>query len=112
MDIASYEKGGTTYDRKSFGPLHRIYLRSPENSCGFRFFAARDAKAFRFPASARPMQLNAMITAAGVIEVVCGVMILIGFLAGLAAFIASAEMAVAYFMVYQPMGALPIQNNG
>ena len=58
------------------------------------------------------MQLEPLMVAAGVIEIVGGLMIMIGFLAGLAAFIASGEMAVAYFMVHQPMGALPISNNG
>jgi putative oxidoreductase len=50
-------------------------------------------------------------TGAG-IELVGGVLILIGLLTHLAAFIASGEMAVAYFMVHQPGGPLPIQNRG
>ena len=79
---------------------------------GFVFLLHGTQKLFGFPASARPMQLDAMMTAAGVIEIVCGLMILLGFLAGFAAFIASGEMAVAYFMVHQPIGALPITNNG
>jgi putative oxidoreductase len=50
-------------------------------------------------------------TGAG-IELVCGVLILIGLLTPLAAFLASGEMAVAYFMVHQPRGMLPIKNGG
>lgn len=50
-------------------------------------------------------------TGAG-IELVCGVLILIGLLTPLAAFLASGEMAVAYFMVHQPQGMLPIKNKG
>jgi putative oxidoreductase len=49
---------------------------------------------------------------AGVIELVCGLLIMVGFLTGLAAFIASGEMAAAYFMAHQGSGALPIQNRG
>jgi putative oxidoreductase len=49
---------------------------------------------------------------AGVIELVGGLLIAIGLFASLAAFIASGEMAVAYFMVHAPKGALPIQNGG
>jgi len=79
---------------------------------GFLYLLHGTQKLFGFPPSGRPMQLNAMMTAAGVIEVVAGLMIIFGFLAGLAAFIASGEMAVAYFMVHQPIGALPITNNG
>jgi putative oxidoreductase len=46
------------------------------------------------------------------IELVGGVLILIGLLTQLAAFISSGEMAVAYFMTHQPSGTLPIQNRG
>lgn len=49
---------------------------------------------------------------AGAIELVCGILIAIGLLAGLAAFIASGEMAAAYFMAHAPQGPIPIQNNG
>jgi putative oxidoreductase len=80
---------------------------------GFLFLLHGTQKLLGFPASGRPgAPLNAMMTAAGVIEIIAGVMIMVGFVAGLAAFIASGEMAVAYFMVHQPNGALPIQNGG
>lgn len=80
---------------------------------GFLFILHGTQKLLGFPASGRPAgALNAMMTAAGVIEIVGGFLIMIGLFAGLAAFIASGEMAVAYFMVHQPMGAFPIQNNG
>lgn len=80
---------------------------------GFLFLLHGTQKFFGFPPTGKPaMPMNAMMTAAGVIEIVAGAMILIGLLAGLAAFIASGEMAVAYFVVHQPMGALPIQNGG
>jgi putative oxidoreductase len=80
---------------------------------GFLFLLHGTQKFFGFPPSGRPpMQLEPLMIAAGVIEIVGGLMIMIGFFAGLAAFIASGEMAVAYFMVHQPMGSLPITNNG
>jgi putative oxidoreductase len=50
-------------------------------------------------------------TGAG-IELVGGVLILTGLLTHLAAFLASGEMAVAYFMVHQPQGTFPIRNGG
>ena len=49
---------------------------------------------------------------AGVIELGGGIMIAIGLFAGVAAFIASGEMAVAYFQAHAPRGLLPIQNQG
>jgi len=42
---------------------------------------------------------------AGIIELVCGLLIAFGLLTRLAAFVASGEMAVAYFMFY--VGAVP-----
>jgi putative oxidoreductase len=56
--------------------------------------------------------LMSMAGAAGVIETVGGLLIMVGFLTRYAAFISSGEMAVAYFMVHQPTGPLPIVNNG
>jgi putative oxidoreductase len=56
--------------------------------------------------------LMSMAGAAGVIETVGGALIMLGFLTRYAAFISSGEMAVAYFIVHQPTGPLPIVNNG
>ncbi|NOT45279.1 MAG: DoxX family protein [Acidobacteria bacterium] len=49
---------------------------------------------------------------AGVLEVLLGALIAVGLFAKPAAFVASGEMAVAYFMVHQPQGALPVMNQG
>jgi putative oxidoreductase len=49
---------------------------------------------------------------AGVIEFVGGLMIAIGFFTGTAAFIASGEMAYAFFTQHFPRGPVPIQNGG
>ena len=49
---------------------------------------------------------------AGMIETVCGAMIMLGLFTKPAAFLASGEMAVAYFMIHQGMGLLPNQNFG
>jgi putative oxidoreductase len=46
------------------------------------------------------------------IELVGGILIMIGLLTPLAAFVSSGEMALAYFMVHQHKGTLPIQNGG
>jgi putative oxidoreductase len=50
-------------------------------------------------------------TGAG-IELVGGILIMIGLLTPLAAFISSGEMGVTYFMAHQHKGTLPIQNGG
>jgi putative oxidoreductase len=49
---------------------------------------------------------------AGVIEFFGGLMIAIGFFTGYAAFIASGEMAYAYYTQHFPKGSVPIQNGG
>jgi putative oxidoreductase len=49
---------------------------------------------------------------AGMIELVGGILVMIGLFTRIAAFICSGEMAAAYFMVHQPQGAWPIQNQG
>lgn len=48
----------------------------------------------------------------GLLELVLGLMIMVGLLAGWAAFIASGEMAVAYFMAHFPTHPLPLLNQG
>ena len=53
-----------------------------------------------------------MIGGAKIIETVCGFLIMIGLFTKPAAFLASGEMAVAYFMIHQPNGGLPNQNMG
>jgi putative oxidoreductase len=49
---------------------------------------------------------------AGVIEFFGGLMIALGIFTGFAAFIASGEMAVAYFQAHAPKGTFPIVNGG
>jgi putative oxidoreductase len=49
---------------------------------------------------------------AGVIELVGGLLIAVGLFSGTAAFIASGEMAWAYFQVHAPQGPVPLLNRG
>ena len=49
---------------------------------------------------------------AGMIELVAGAMIMIGLFTSIAAFIASGEMAAAYFTSHAPRAFWPIQNAG
>ena len=51
--------------------------------------------------------------AAGVIETVCGLLVMVGLFTKLAAFLASGEMAVAYFYIHVYMiSAVPLVNMG
>ncbi len=49
---------------------------------------------------------------AGVIEFFAGLLVAIGLFTGWAAFLASGQMAVGYFMVHFPRGFWPLQNGG
>jgi putative oxidoreductase len=58
------------------------------------------------------VELTPLITAAGIIELVAGTLIMIGLFTRPAAFIASGEMAFAYFIGHFPQGFWPIVNQG
>jgi putative oxidoreductase len=58
------------------------------------------------------MPLASQMGLAGVIEFFGGLLIAIGFLTATVAFIASGEMAAAYFQMHLPRGAVPIRNGG
>jgi putative oxidoreductase len=58
------------------------------------------------------VQLASRAGLAGVIELVGGLLIAFGLFAGLAAFIASGEMAAAYFIAHAGNALFPIQNRG
>jgi putative oxidoreductase len=71
-------------------------------------------KWLKFPAGAYPptMNLNSMGGYAGIIELVCGILLVLGLLTRPAAFIASGMCAVGYFLVHAPQGFYPILNKG
>ncbi len=71
-------------------------------------------KFFQFPAPVPgvPYPLPAILLVAGVIEIITSCLIAAGYFTRIAAFIASGEMAAAYFMVHMPMGFWPALNMG
>ena len=79
---------------------------------GFMFMLHGSQKLLGWPPSAKPGAVEGIILVAGIIELIGGLLIMIGFFSAIAAFISSGTMAVAYFMVHQPGGALPIMNGG
>ncbi len=56
--------------------------------------------------------LTPLTTTGGAIELVAGIFVALGLWAGSAAFLASGEMAVAYFIMHSPHGFWPIVNRG
>ena len=79
---------------------------------GYLFMWHGTQKYLDFPKPG-PEQLNLMLSAAGGIEIVGGILVLIGLFTRISAFICSGTMAVAYWMVHAPQGSIPFpMNNG
>ena len=81
---------------------------------GLLFLQHGMAKLFGFPhvASFDQLHLVSLIGLAGVIETVGGFLVAIGLFTRWAAFIASGEMAAAYFISHAPKGFFPLSNGG
>ncbi|HUP49397.1 MAG TPA: DoxX family protein [Thermoanaerobaculia bacterium] len=80
---------------------------------GLMFALHGSQKFFDFPPGGHgTVELLSLHGLAGAIELVGGLMIALGIFAGYAAFIASGEMAVAYFMVHAPQSFWPVANGG
>ena len=71
------------------------------------------SKLFNFPAFAMDLPpVGSLLWIGAVVEVVAGVLILIGLFTRPAAIIASGEMAVAYWMMHAPTSPYPANNGG
>ncbi|MDP2781223.1 MULTISPECIES: DoxX family protein [Devosia] len=79
---------------------------------GLLFLLHGTQKLLGFPATEMSPPLMSLFGAAGLIELVTGVLIIIGFFTRPAAFIASGTMAVAYWMVHAPNSLFPTNNGG
>ena len=79
---------------------------------GIMFMMHGTQKLFGWPGNGESVALASMPGVAGLIEVIGGAMIVIGLFAGIAAFIASGEMAAAFFMAHAPQGLNPLMNGG
>ena len=77
---------------------------------GFLFACHGASKIFGVLGGEKPQELLMWVGAG--IELVGGVLILVGFLTQLAAFLSSGEMAVAYFMFHQKHHFFPLVNHG
>lgn len=79
---------------------------------GLLFAMHGSQKLLGVPGDGQTVQLASLMGVAGIIELVGGLLIMVGFLTRIAAFICSGMMAVAYFMAHAPQHALPIINKG
>ena len=79
---------------------------------GFLFIWHGTQKLFNYPLEFPYGPLNPLMVTAGVIELVGGVLVMIGLLTRPAAFICSGTMAVAYWMAHGMEAFFPIINHG
>jgi putative oxidoreductase len=81
---------------------------------GLLFLQHGLAKYLQFPhvAAFDNITFPSMPGIGGVVELVCGALIAVGLFTPIAAFLASGEMAVAYFTSHAPRGFYPILNGG
>ena len=71
------------------------------------------AKLFGFPSTEMPMPpVGSFLWVGGLLELVGGLLLLVGLFSRPVAFILSGEMAVAYWMFHAPQSTFPIQNGG
>lgn len=79
---------------------------------GLLFFAHGSGKLLGFPVIEQTPPLFSIYGAAGVIEIVTGILIAVGFLTRPAAFVASGLAAFAYFLGHAPRDFYPVNNGG
>jgi putative oxidoreductase len=75
-------------------------------------FACHGAQKLLGAFGGQKVPIASLMGLAGVIELVGGLLIAIGLFASWAAFLASGQMAAAYFMAHAPQGSLPLVNKG
>ncbi|HUP48391.1 MAG TPA: DoxX family protein [Thermoanaerobaculia bacterium] len=92
-----------------FAPLAFALLRI---MAGVMFLMHGTQKLFGWPGGGTPVKLASMPGLAGVLELLAGSLIAIGLFTGIAAFIASGEMAAAFFIAHAPNGLNPLLNQG
>lgn len=79
---------------------------------GLLFLEHGLSKFFGFPVPFPVHPLPPLLVAAGIIECVAGALVTIGLFTRLAAFVASGEMAIGYFMQHFPQSFWPLANKG
>jgi len=79
---------------------------------GFLFACHGASKVFGVLGGPPPGLPPGMLWATGLIELVGGVLVMVGLFGAVVAFVCSGEMAVAYFTAHQPRALFPLQNGG
>lgn len=92
-----------------YSPIFLSILRAV---AGLIFFLHGTQKLIGIPTSERATEAFSLGWWAGVIEIICGLLIIVGFQTRLAAFLASGTMAFAYWLAHAPRDLFPTNNGG
>lgn len=79
---------------------------------GLLFMEHGTTKHLNFPPGTMHPPITSLPGIAGLIEIVAGIMIVLGFFSRPAAFVASGTMAFAYFIAHAPQNFFPALNGG
>jgi putative oxidoreductase len=79
---------------------------------GLLFLSHGTGKLLGFPDIGMNAELFSLVGLSAVLELVGGILLVLGLFTRPVAFILSGEMAVAYFMAHAPQGFFPIVNQG
>ena len=96
---------------KTLAPFAPYAFAALRIIAGLLFVAHGGQKVFGW-FGGQPFPLASLFGLAGIIEIVFGILITIGLLTSFAAFIASGQMAVAYFIGHFPKSFWPLENDG
>ena len=78
----------------------------------FIFLLHGTQKYFGIPPTERVVEVLSLSGIAGIIEILCGLLILVGFQTRASAFLASGLMAFAYWIAHAPRDLFPTNNGG
>jgi len=101
----------TSSSAAQFSPYVLSILRL---MAGLLFLEHGTSKVLGFPSTGAPhgLHLTSLAGFSGVLELVGGLLLVLGLFTRITAFILSGEMAFAYFMVHAPHGIYPLVNKG
>ncbi len=97
---------------RSLGPYSPYLYAILRIVAGLMFAMHGTQKLFGWPGDGNTVDLTSLMGFAGIVELLTGLLIAFGFLTGGAAFIASGQMAVAFFYAHFPEHWNPLLNNG
>ena len=98
--------------RNVFGSLEPFAYALFRIVFGLLFLQFGAQKLFEWPSAPVGYTPTALMKTAACIELACGFLILVGLVADLAAFLASGEMAFAYFLGHFPIAFWPVVSRG